>query len=52
MAGTDKRGLIRAAAKARQGAVAPFSKFKVGAALLTRIGEIVTGANVEAPASA
>ena len=27
--------------------MAPYSKFKVGAALLTRSGEIVTGANVE-----
>jgi cytidine deaminase len=39
--------LILAAAKARQGAVAPYSKFKVGAALLTESGEIITGANVE-----
>ena len=47
MARTSKRDLVRAAAEARQGAVAPYSKFKVGAALLTRSGEIVTGANVE-----
>jgi len=39
--------LIQAAAKARQSAVAPYSKFQVGAALLTRRGKIVTGANVE-----
>jgi cytidine deaminase len=39
--------LIQAAAQARQLAVAPYSKFLVGAALLTRTGEIVTGANVE-----
>src|SRR5215470_15063668 len=39
--------LVRAAAKAREGAVAPYSGFKVGAALLTRSGDIVTGANVE-----
>src|SRR5215831_4987435 len=39
--------LVRAAANAREGAVAPYSKFKVGAALLTRSGEIVAGANVE-----
>jgi cytidine deaminase len=39
--------LIRAADRAREGAVAPYSKFKVGASLLTRKGEIVTGANVE-----
>ncbi len=39
--------LIYAAAKAREGAVAPYSKFKVGAALLTKSGEVITGANVE-----
>jgi cytidine deaminase len=39
--------LIHAADRAREGAVAHYSKFKVGAALLTRKGEIVTGANVE-----
>jgi cytidine deaminase len=39
--------LIQAAAKARGFAVAPYSKFKVGAALLTKTGEIITGANVE-----
>jgi cytidine deaminase len=39
--------LIHAAERAREGAVAPYSKFRVGAALLTRKGEIVTGANVE-----
>jgi len=47
MAKTSKRDLVRAAAKARQRAVAPYSKFKVGAALLTQSGEIITGANVE-----
>ena len=39
--------LMNAAAKAREGSVAPYSKFRVGAALLTASGEIVTGANVE-----
>jgi cytidine deaminase len=39
--------LIIAAAEAREGAVAPYSKFRVGAALLTKAGEIVIGANVE-----
>ena len=47
MAITGKRDLVRAAAKARRRAVAPYSKFKVGAALLTRSGEVITGANVE-----
>lgn len=42
-----KRELIQAAFRARQHAVAPYSKFKVGAALVTRSGIIVTGANVE-----
>jgi len=47
MAKPSKRDLVKAAAKARQRAVAPYSKFKVGAALLARSGEIVMGANVE-----
>jgi cytidine deaminase len=47
MAKTSKLGLIMAAMAARQRAVAPYSRFKVGAALLTRKGEIITGANVE-----
>lgn len=47
MAKINEGGLIRVAAQARRSAVAPYSKFRVGAALLTRRGEIVTGANVE-----
>ena len=43
----NKGKLIRAAAKAREGSVSPYSKFKVGAALLTKSGEIIGGANVE-----
>lgn len=47
MAKKGKVLLIRAAAQARKRAVAPYSKFPVGAALLTQSGEIITGANVE-----
>jgi cytidine deaminase len=47
MAKINKSQLIRAAAKARERAVAPYSKFKVGAVLLTKSGEIIGGANVE-----
>jgi|SRR6185437_9962541 len=43
----DLGRLMDAATKAREGAVAPYSKFRVGAAVLTKAGEIVTGANVE-----
>ena len=47
MAAFNKLKLVRAALKARTFAVAPYSKFKVGAALLTRAGETIGGANVE-----
>ena len=39
--------LIDAARRAREHAVAPFSHFKVGAALETADGTVVTGCNVE-----
>ncbi len=35
------------ALSARAGAYAPYSKFKVGAALLTKDGEVISGCNVE-----
>jgi cytidine deaminase len=38
---------VAAARAAREHAVAPYSKFKVGAALLTRDGRIYGGCNVE-----
>jgi cytidine deaminase len=47
MAKNGKRALVDAAAKARRRAVSPYSGFRVGAALLTRKGDIITGANVE-----
>ncbi|MFN7915219.1 MAG: cytidine deaminase [Vicinamibacterales bacterium] len=43
----DKDALVQAARAAREYAVARFSGFKVGAALLTPDGTIVTGCNVE-----
>ena len=43
----DSQKLIQAAAQAREGSVSPYSQFKVGAALLTKSGEIIGGANVE-----
>jgi len=39
--------LVRAALEARRNAVAKYSGFSVGAALATRDGAIITGANVE-----
>jgi cytidine deaminase len=41
------RGLAEFAREARKTAHAPFSHFKVGAALRARTGEIVTGCNIE-----
>lgn len=43
----SKAQLIAAALKAQKMACAPYSKFKVGAALLTESGRIISGANVE-----
>ena len=39
--------LIKAAQEAMKNAYAPYSHFKVGAALLTSGGEVITGCNVE-----
>lgn len=43
----DQHVLIEEAKKARELAYAPYSKFKVGAALLTKDGRIFGGCNIE-----
>jgi cytidine deaminase len=43
----DENNLIDTARKAMENAYAPYSKIKVGAALLTSSGKIYTGCNIE-----
>ena len=43
----QERALLAAAKKARSNAYAPYSKFAVGAAVLTDDGEIFSGCNIE-----
>ena len=47
LAKEKKSELVGAAVAARQQAYAPYSKFLVGASLLTKCGEIYPGCNVE-----
>ena len=43
----DNKELIRQALEAREMAYAPYSGFKVGAALLTKEGRVYKGCNIE-----
>ncbi|HMD13805.1 MAG TPA: cytidine deaminase [Bacteroidota bacterium] len=43
----NKTKLIFAAHKAKKNSYSPYSKFRVGAALLTSSGKIITGCNIE-----
>lgn len=43
----NKTKLITAAHKAKKNSYSPYSKFRVGAALLTSSGKIITGCNIE-----
>lgn len=43
----DKRRLIEEAKRARTRAYVPYSKFKVGAVLMTKQGEFIHGCNIE-----
>ncbi len=46
----DHKELIREAGIAREKAIAPYSNYKVGAALLTEDGKIIHGCNIESRA--
>ncbi|KZT21032.1 cytidine deaminase [Neolentinus lepideus HHB14362 ss-1] len=43
----DRDKLIRAAIEAKEGSYSPYSKFRVGAALLSTDGHVIKGANIE-----
>lgn len=43
----DNQQLIQLALKARENAYAPYSHFAVGAAVLTKDGQVYTGCNIE-----
>ena len=43
----NQKQLVELAIKARENSYSPYSKFKVGAALVTKSGEVFLGANIE-----
>ena len=43
----DNKGLIKEAMEAKKMAYAPYSHFRVGAALLTKSGKVYRGCNIE-----
>ena len=47
LSGEQRERLLKAARETMARAYAPYSKFLVGAAILTELGEIFTGCNVE-----
>ena len=47
MTRSDKKALLRAAMQARTFSYAPYSRFQVGAALLSADGTVYTGCNIE-----
>lgn len=47
LVGPDVQNLLNSAIKAREFAYCPYSKFQVGAAILTENNEIFTGCNIE-----
>ncbi|RDY23961.1 cytidine deaminase [Romboutsia maritimum] len=43
----DNKSLLKLAENARKNSYVPYSKFRVGAALLTKNGKVYTGCNIE-----
>lgn len=43
----DEKKLLKLASEARKNSYSPYSKFRVGAALLSKNGKVYTGCNIE-----